>query len=177
MRILSFGAFVFDQLACGLEGVIVRFSLAIVDLFEAASRMAEYTLRHLKPGDKNKTLEAKVYRKWIDWNVSKPTPNLHLSASPATHYYLNPDTPETERSRVNLFSPSVDAISGHACSELVQKLDTTDSEQVVSEVLENKRKRRKFQFHFNTSSKLGATDLILDDMLDEAANNDGTIKL
>nr|GEY30377.1 hypothetical protein [Tanacetum cinerariifolium] len=77
----------------------------------------------------------------------------------------------------SFFNPSVDAISGHACSELVQKLDTTDPEQVASEVLENERKRHKFRFHFNTSSKLGAVDFILEDVLDEATNNDGTVEL
>ncbi|GJR09421.1 ribonuclease H-like domain-containing protein [Tanacetum coccineum] len=34
-----------------------------------------------------------------------------------------------------------------------------------------------FQFHFNTSSKLGTTDFTLDDVLDEAADNDGTVEL
>ncbi|GKC10953.1 hypothetical protein Tco_1007735, partial [Tanacetum coccineum] len=37
-------------------------------------KMMEYTLGHLKPEDKNKTLKAKVYRKWIARNAPKPTP-------------------------------------------------------------------------------------------------------
>ncbi|GJS01483.1 putative ribonuclease H-like domain-containing protein [Tanacetum coccineum] len=77
----------------------------------------------------------------------------------------------------SFFSPSVNAITGHACLELVRKLDTTDSQQVPSMVLAIEGKRHTFRFHFNTSSKSGAVDFIMDDVLDEAADNDGTVKL
>ncbi|GJY21038.1 nucleic acid-binding, OB-fold protein [Tanacetum coccineum] len=45
-------------------------------------------------------------------------------------------------------SLDADAITGHACSELVRKLDSTDPQRVPLEVLENERKRHMFPYQY-----------------------------
>nr|GEY95094.1 zf-CCHC domain-containing protein/UBN2 domain-containing protein [Tanacetum cinerariifolium] len=56
-------------------------------------------------------------------------------------------------------------------------LDTPDPQRVPPKVLSIKGNRHTFWFCYNASSKLGAIDFILEDVLDEAVDVDGIIKL
>ncbi|GKA50927.1 DNA helicase [Tanacetum coccineum] len=136
------------------------------------------------------TIEALVIIVVSSGHVSRYK-DSQLSASLATHYYLNPDIPKNERSQTDFkafvsdetatpmftfFTPSPDSITGNECPESVRKLDTPDPQRAPPEVLSIEGKRHTFWFRFNASSKLGETDFILEDVLDEVVDVDGIIK-
>ncbi|GJT16652.1 ATP-NAD kinase-like domain-containing protein [Tanacetum coccineum] len=73
------------------------------------------------------------------------------------------------------FTPSTRIIK-HECEKLVQKLKDYRYLNKYTEVLAIEGKKKTLQFHFNTSSKTGAVDFTMDDVLDEATDINGTIE-
>ncbi|GKC19456.1 hypothetical protein Tco_1021606 [Tanacetum coccineum] len=83
---------------------------------------------------------------------------------------------ETATSVFTFFTLVADAITVYEYSKLVQKLRITDPQQIPLKIVAVKGKKHTFQFNFSTSSKIGAVDFTLDDVLDEADDDGETFK-
>ncbi|PWA99462.1 nucleic acid-binding, OB-fold protein [Artemisia annua] len=190
--------------------------------------MAENNIDRLNPRDQNRTLEARVYRRWIARNVSKPEPIGYccilldiegvkftceasiLNVNRSRNWYYTSCTEctskvkddnrvweyvdhgplpkptyrynfkvfvldETTRRLLTFFHPICLCHHEYMCPKLVQKLEAPDPQQIPVEILAIEGEKHIFQFHyFNTSSKIGAVDFTLDDVLDSTVETNGT---
>ncbi|GJW36332.1 DNA helicase [Tanacetum coccineum] len=110
--------------------------------------------------------------------------DLHLAATPATHYYINPVIPEADQTRdaynfkgivtdgtadaqFTFFTPAGDKVAGHPCSELGHKYKEADPRDIPIEILNTKGRKHIFQIRFSSSTRKGPTDFIVDDVLDK----------
>ncbi|GJT31526.1 DNA helicase [Tanacetum coccineum] len=119
-------------------------------------------------------------QRWFDPVLT----DLHLAATPATHYYINPVIPEADQTRdaynfkgivtdgtadaqFTFFTPAGDKVAGHPCSELGHKYKEADPRDIPIEILNTKGRKHIFQIRFSSSTRKGPTDFIVDDVLDK----------
>ncbi|GKB76992.1 hypothetical protein Tco_0943887 [Tanacetum coccineum] len=98
----------------------------------------------------------------------QPEPNYNFQAF---------DSDETATAVFTFFTLVADAITMCEYSKLVQKLRIIDPQQIPLEIVAVEGKKHTFRFNFSTSSKIGAVDFTLDDVLDEADDDGETFKM
>ncbi|GJR46082.1 hypothetical protein Tco_1314185 [Tanacetum coccineum] len=75
-----------------------------------------------------------------------------------------------------LFTQIADGITRHKCTELFHKLGIPNPQHMPPVVLAIEGRKHMFPFHFNASSKIGAVDFTLDDVLDKPASVSGKME-
>nr|GEV19299.1 hypothetical protein [Tanacetum cinerariifolium] len=118
---------------------------------------------------------------------------IHLSGTPATYYYFNPEIPGLEELReqhrqrltlhsplqiskeryqsttalVTFFTPNADVLTGSSCTELVKKYGVPNPREFPDEILSLNGRIHIFQVHYNPFCVQGRIDFYFDDILDK----------